>query len=193
MFVANGLDILVARGGHGVELTTAKAPGLVFFGYGEVFGIPVIVLTLALLTAVTAILMSHTAFGKELRAVGLNSRGARFSGVNVRRDVIWAFVLAGTFYGLAGFLLNSRLIAVPSRGGEPYFLGSYAVVYLGSAFMRGEPNIVGTLVAAFFMSALQSGFAQIGLPFYFQSIMTALVIILTLTFSLRMLRRVSQG
>lgn len=193
MFVANGLDILVAKGGHGVALASESAPGLVFFGYGSVLGIPVIVLALALVTALAVFLTDHTPFGHELRAIGMNARGARFSGVEVKRAVLWTYVAAGAFYGFAGFLLNSRLVSVPSLGGEPYFLGSFAVVYLGSVFLRGEPNIIGTLVAAFFMSALQSGFAQVGLPFYFQTMMTALVIIISLTFSLRMLRRVSQG
>lgn len=193
MFVANGLDILIAKGGHGVSVASENAPGLVFFGYGNILGIPVIVLALAFITVIAVYLTDHTPFGQELRAIGKNPRGARFSGVDVTKAVFWTFVAAGAFYGFAGFLLSSRLVSVPSLGGEPFFLGSFACVYLGSVFLRGEPNIIGTLVAAFFMSALQSGFAQVGLPFYYQTMMSALVIIVSLALSLRMLRKVSQG
>jgi ribose/xylose/arabinose/galactoside ABC-type transport system permease subunit len=191
MFIANGLDILLAKAGHGVSLATEEVPGLVFVGYGNILGVPVMVLSLFVVTFLAVILTDKTSFGHELRAIGMNARGSLFSGVNVKRNVFLTFIIAGAFYGLAGFLLSSRLISVPSRGGDPYFLGSFATVYLGSVFLRGEPNIIGTLVAAFFMSALQSGFVQVGFPFYFQTMMTAIVIIISLAVSLHMVRKVS--
>ena len=60
--------------------------------------------TLLVVTAATALLwlICHSAFGRTLVAVRENTIRAGFIGVNTRLMRWWAFVIAGTFAGIAG-------------------------------------------------------------------------------------------
>jgi D-xylose transport system permease protein len=61
----------------------------------EYAGIPVPVLILAAAALAGGFLMSQTTFGRRLYAVGGNPEAAKFSGINVRRQVLWAFCILG--------------------------------------------------------------------------------------------------
>jgi simple sugar transport system permease protein len=47
---------------------------------------------------------SRTTFGYELRVIGQNVRAARYAGIPVQRNIIYAMALGGAFAGLAGSL-----------------------------------------------------------------------------------------
>lgn len=49
-------------------------------------------------------LLGRTALGFELRAVGSNKDGARFSGININRSTVISMFIAGALAGLAGAL-----------------------------------------------------------------------------------------
>ncbi|GAC1367706.1 MAG: hypothetical protein NVSMB44_33670 [Ktedonobacteraceae bacterium] len=49
-------------------------------------------------------LTSRTTFGYELRVIGQNVKAARYAGIPVQRNIIYAMALAGAFAGLAGSL-----------------------------------------------------------------------------------------
>jgi len=188
MFIASGLDIFLSKGGHGISLNSDKFPILMTIGYGDILGIPILVFTFIGITVFFYYFSEKTVLGINANAIGNNERGAIFSGIKVKKIKLIIFVIAGFLYSISGFLLSSRLISVPSRSGEPYFLGSYATVYLGSALIKRKPNVIGTFIASFLMVILENGFSQIGIPFYFQTILKAIVIIFSLFLSLKFKR-----
>lgn len=186
MFIVNGLDILLAKGGHGVTLLKKDVPALVTIGYGNFFGIPILIWVLMAFVITSYIISERSKWGIEIRAIGKNPVAAKFAGINVPKNVLLTYIYAGLLYGIAGFLLSSRLISVPSLGGEPYFMCSYAVVFLGSIMQKGEFNVIGTVLGSLLMTMLQSGFSRLGIPFYYQTIMMALVIVFSIVISLRL-------
>lgn len=186
MFIVSGLDIFLAKGGHGISLSSDEFPVLMTIGYGNILGIPILVFIFIGITVFFYYFSEKTVLGINANAIGNNERGAIFSGIKVTKIKFIIFVIAGFLYSISGFLLSSRLISVPSRSGDPYFLGSYATVYLGSALIKGKPNVIGTFIASFLMIVLENGFSQIGIPFYFQTILKAMVIIFSLFLSLKL-------
>jgi simple sugar transport system permease protein len=61
-------------------------------------------LILALVAAVLIhLLLKHTVFGYEIRAIGQNPRAARVAGMPVKKIAFLAFALSGAIAGLAGF------------------------------------------------------------------------------------------
>ncbi|HEX2985797.1 MAG TPA: ABC transporter permease [Caproiciproducens sp.] len=51
-----------------------------------------------------SVLLYHSTKGYELRAVGFNRDAAEFAGINIRRNITQAMVIAGALSGLAGAL-----------------------------------------------------------------------------------------
>ncbi len=70
--------------------------------------IPVIVVPLALAVVAFGLLLHFTSFGRGLFAIGLSSESARFSGVDVERTKLLAFVLTGLVSGVAGVYFTLR-------------------------------------------------------------------------------------
>lgn len=102
----------------------------------------------------------QTPSGYELRAVGLNPDASRFSGINPRRPMLYAFLLGGITAGLAG--------AVEVAGAfTPYgiYTGlsnllSFGFNGIGVALI-GRNHPLAIVIAGVFFGALQEGSATV--------------------------------
>ena len=104
-----------------------------------------VVLVLVALASVVLFMISRSSFGMILKAIRQNPERVAFAGLNVRTYRLAAFVIAGTFAGLAGGLMapflrvaspelmhwsiSAEPIMMAILGGTGYFLGPF----IGSA------------------------------------------------------------
>ena len=70
-------------------------------------------------------------------ALGSNEEATRLSGVNVDRWKIAIYTLCGTFAGLAGVLMASRLNSAQPATGAGYELDAIAAVVIGGTSLAG--------------------------------------------------------
>jgi ribose transport system permease protein len=162
----------------GATLFGHVPPGFRALARGDVAGIPAPTLWMAGLFAAGAFVLAQTELGRRLYAIGGNREAARLAGVPVRRDVVVAFVLAGTLSGLAGILLAARLGSAHPTGGGGFLLQAYAAVFLGmTAFREGEANVAGTLVGAAIIAVLANGLTILNVPSFFQDMATGAIIV----------------
>lgn len=103
-----------------------------------------------LLVLAVHLLVTRTAFGRELRASAGDAAAAAVMGVDVRRVHALTFALGAACAAMGGVLIGTAFSFTPSTGGN-YLLISFAIVVLG-----GVGNIFGTLVAGIAMGLLQS-------------------------------------
>ena len=96
------------------------------------------------------LLVTRTAFGRELRASSYDPVAAAVMGVDVRRVHGLTFALGAACAAMGGVLIGTAFSYTPGTGAS-YLLISFAVVVLG-----GVGNIFGTLVAGIAMGLLQS-------------------------------------
>ena len=97
-------------------------------------------------------LLYKTTIGFELRTVGTNPNAARYSGMNVPRNIILAMCLSGALAGLAGaneVLGLNRFLAESFSPG--YGFDSIALALLG----KSHP--IGVVLAALLFGTLRSG------------------------------------
>lgn len=94
--------------------------------------------------------VSRTAFGRELRASSADPGAAATLGVDVRRVHAITFAMGAACAAMGGVLIGTAFSFTPSTGAT-YLLISFAIVVLG-----GVGNIFGTLVAGIAMGVLQS-------------------------------------
>lgn len=153
------------------------------FGQGSVFGVRISVLIMAGVLFLFWYLFSETLLGRRLYAIGGNEKAAEYSGVHIHRNKVTAFALTSMLAAITGIVLASRLGSAHPTAGEGYLLRAYATVFLGmTLFKEGEPNIPGTFIGVLIMGILANGLTLLGVPIYFQNMLTGAIIIAALVF-----------
>jgi simple sugar transport system permease protein len=117
-----------------------------------------------------------TTLGFEIRAVGANPDGARYSGMNIVRNFVLAMTLSGALAGLAG---SSQVLGIDHWVGQGFSAGfgfdSIAVALVG------QSHPFGVVLAALLWGTMRSGATRMqslaGIPIDIISIIQGLVII----------------
>ncbi len=158
-------------------------PALVIIGFvlmlNAYAGIPVPVLILAGIALGGSFLMSHTTFGRRLYAVGGNPEAAKYSGVNVRRQVLWAFCILGLLSGIAGCVYTARVGSAGPEAGTLLELDAIAACVIGGAsLLGGRGTVWGACLGALFMASLDNGMSLKDVPDFVQNIVKGGILVL---------------
>ncbi|MEA2330088.1 MAG: ribose transport system permease protein [Thermoleophilaceae bacterium] len=162
--VIAGIVTLKTEGGSIIEGIPLS---LTDFGSGNTFGVPRTALVLAGVALAAYYVLEHTPFGRYLLSVGTNARAAHLVGLKVDRLLLASFVIAGGLAGAAGVLQVARGGGANPGVGESFTLPALAAAFLSAAAIKpGRYNVGGTLVAIFFLAALNSGLNLAGAEAY---------------------------
>ncbi len=158
-------------------------PSIVVVGFvlmlNEYSGIPVPVLILAAIALGGSFLMSQTTFGRRLYAVGGNPEAAKYSGINVRRQVLWAFCILGLLSGIAGCVYSARVGSAGPEAGTLLELDAIAACVIGGAsLMGGRGTVLGACLGALFMASLDNGMSLKDVPDFVQNIVKGGILVL---------------
>jgi ribose transport system permease protein len=130
-----------------------------------IFGIPNALLLWVVVGAFTIFLLTRTAFGRRVYAVGNREAAAYLSGVNTNAVIIWCFVLSGAAAAFAGVLLAGYSTKAYQAMGDPYLLPAIAAVVLGGTnILGGRGNYLGTIAGVILITLLQSILAVMQMP-----------------------------
>jgi len=153
-------------------------------GDGDLFGfLPTPIFWTLVLLVITAIVMRYTALGRYIYATGGNQEAARFTGVKTERTIITSFVIMGALASFAGLLLASRMHAARPGTGEGMEMDVIAAVILGgTSLFGGKGTIIGSLVGALVIAALNNGLIIVGFGTHMQMLVRGAVIILAVLF-----------
>ena len=117
-----------------------------------------------------------TTLGLEIRAVGANPDGARYSGMNVVRNFAIAMTLSGALAGLAG---ATQVLGIDHWVGQGFSAG-YGFDSIAIALL-GQSHPLGVVLAALLWGTLRSGATRMqslaGVPIEIISIIQGLVIV----------------
>ncbi len=100
------------------------------------------------------ILLNKTTFGYELKACGTNKNAARYAGINEKKNIILAMVIAGGLAGLGGAVQMQAGLQgtyTPNNTLATQGFDGIAVALLGTS------NPVGIIFAALFFAHLKQG------------------------------------
>ena len=159
----------------------APASAQTFFALGtERLGgwLPMPVVFMAAIFALTAVLLHRTRFGQHLYAIGGNREAARFTGIALARNETAVYLLSAGCAGLAGIIQASQLFSGEPSAGQGFELNAIAAVVVGgTSFTGGIGSIYGTVLGAVIIGILDKGLNQAGVHFSLQSIVKGLVIL----------------
>jgi len=140
--------------------------------------VPVGILVMLAVLLVTWYALRETAWGRHMYALGDNLPAARLSGIRVNRVLISAYVTAGIIYAVAALLLLGRTTVGNPDAGETANLESITAAVIGGiSLFGGRGSIVGPVLGAFIVGALENGLTIIGVDALYQDIAIGLLVI----------------
>ncbi len=178
MWVASGFALVLLNG----IVLSAFEPNFRFLGTGNLVGIPMPVVIMAVFWLATYLLLRRTTFGRALYAVGANPEAARLSGIKKDLTLIRAYLLSGFMSGLGAVVLVARVNASEPNMGDAYLLPTVAAVVIGgTSLFGGQGGIVGTLIGALIMTIVQNGMVLLGVKSEWQTfVLGALIVVAVL-------------
>ncbi|MHC4646723.1 MAG: ABC transporter permease, partial [Planctomycetota bacterium] len=182
-FIITLAMMLVARGaalsfneGRPMHIPAQQTTFLAL-GSGRLFGaVPIPVVVMLVVFAITTVLLHRTRFGQHLYAIGGNREAARFTGIPIVRNEILAYLICSTLAGLAGMIHTSQLYSAEPASGMYFELNAIAAAVVGgTSFTGGRGTMYGTLIGAIIIGILDKGLNQAGVHYSLQYIVKGLV------------------
>ncbi|MBC8352546.1 MAG: ABC transporter permease [Planctomycetes bacterium] len=176
MRIARGLAYKVADGPSPIAIESEAFHSL---SAGNLLGIPNPVLLMVALYVLAYILMSHTALGRYIYAVGGNPEAARLSGVPVKRVLLFVYAICGALAGLGGVMEASLFSVGNPNSGVGYELQIIAAVVVGgTSLMGGKGKVIGTLIGALILAVISNGMYLTKVDSYTQMIVFGTLILI---------------
>ncbi|CAA9559094.1 MAG: ABC transporter, permease protein (cluster 2, ribose/xylose/arabinose/galactose) [uncultured Thermomicrobiales bacterium] len=139
--------------------------------------LPYSVIVMVIVAIVTAWLLHATSFGKQVFASGGNPRAAFFSGVDVPRVRVLAFVISALSAVIAGILLGGFSGVSPDAGAGYEFRAISAVILGGAILGGGRGAIIPAMAGALTLEALFTLLNLLGLPNPIRDVFQGVIII----------------
>lgn len=147
-------------------------------GNSYIAGIPIPSIILLAVLVVSAVVLSMTAFGRSVYAIGSNEEAARLSGVPVNRYTIIVYAISGLVSGLAGLVYASQLSIGTPIAGQGYELDAIAAVVVGgTSLFGGKGTVAGTFIGTLIIGVLANILNLTGVDPYVQQLFKGALIV----------------
>lgn len=155
------------------------------FGIGS-FHLPYLVIIAIVVAVLCWIVFNKTRLGKNMYAIGGNVQAAHVSGINVSRNLLWIYSIAGALYGLAGVLEAAKSGGASSSYGNMYELDAIAACVVGGVSTTGGIGTVpGVMAGVMIFGVINYGLTFIGVGPYYQLIIKGLIIVAAVSIDIR--------
>lgn len=142
------------------------------------FRLPYLIIYAVIACVIMWFIWNKTKLGKNMFAIGGNPEAAEVSGVNVARNLIIIYIIAGVLYGLAGSLEAARVGSATNNTGFMYEMDAIAACVVGGvSFAGGVGSIGGIITGVLIFQVLNYGLSFIGVSTYLQFIIKGIIII----------------
>jgi D-xylose transport system permease protein len=142
-------------------------------------GVPISLVVILGLVLVLSFLLSRTAWGRHVYAVGGNAEAARRAGINVTRIKLTCFMLCSTVAAVGGLLLAARnhSVSVATGGNETLLYAVGAAVIGGTSLFGGKGRVVDALIGGTVVAVIANGMGLLNKPPGVVYIVTGLVLL----------------
>ena len=135
-----------------------------FHGARETLSLSNPLMILVVLTAIFAVVLKMTAWGRYILAIGGNENAALLTGVPVRRIKIECYVVSGLAAALAGILnVGWSGSAINALGTGYELLAISAAVIGGASLMGGEGSAYGAFIGAALIFVIRNALLMAGI------------------------------
>lgn len=187
LFIAVGLALILR---HMVLLVAGSRPQRFDVDVFQVYVVgplrmtvtqAVVVVTAAAVLPLLGLMLAKTSMGKNMRAISDNFDLAAISGVNMKRTIMFTWVLSGSLAALAGVLQGLIQTSFDPNFGFYLLLIIFAAVILGGVGSAYGALTAGVVLGVVMDVATWSGFAG-GVPAVYKPVIAFAVLVLLLIF-----------
>jgi ribose/xylose/arabinose/galactoside ABC-type transport system permease subunit len=143
-------------------------------------GVPVAVFILAVIAAIATLILSSTAYGRSLYAVGLNAKAARLARAPVEWILFSTYAISGLLAGVAAVMLTARLgSASANLGSDGVVLDIVTACVVGGVSIYGGAGMAtGAVLGALFVTLISNSLNQLGVSYFMTLVVKGIAIIL---------------
>ncbi len=193
-FVISGIKTRVTQKKYSFETTSLGAAiakwvvaavilGLFCWVMASYKGIPVPVLILLIVVLVFTFVAEKTTFGRKIYAIGGNMEAVKYSGINIKKNLVAIFMVNGFIAAVAGLVLTSRQGAGIASNGVGMELDAIAAAVIGGASMSGGiGKVYGAIIGALLMSTIDNGMTMLNMDTYWQYMVKGAILIFAVAF-----------
>lgn len=150
-----------------------------FLAEGDFMGIPAPVIIALVLAVIVHIVLTYTAFGRRIYAIGGNEEATALSGINVKRIKLAVYGISGLMAAVAGVLLIARFYSAQPSTGKGWELDAIAAAVIGgTSLMGGVGSVLGVLIGATIMGVIRNGLVLMKVSVYWQDFIIGSIIVL---------------
>lgn len=151
MMLFKGIALNITKGGA----ITSFPIVFTYIGNGKILGIPLPLLVFLGVAVIISWILGSSTFGKQLYRIGKNKQAAIYSGINVKKVVLQAHIIAGIIAGITAVIMSARYNSIRVDYGATYLLNGLVIVSLGGIDIKGgKGTIKGVLIAIVIMSTV---------------------------------------
>lgn len=194
LFLGRGLALLIT------ETRSLNLPeGFARLGSERVLGVPLPIVTLAVVLTAVHLLLSRTSLGRQIYAIGCSIQASRKAGIDTRRVLASTYIICGVCAAIGG-LVSLALLGTVSQtfGYQREFAAVSAAVLGGVSLFGGRGKVFpGVIIGALLIQTVENGLVMLNANPYIYPLTTGIVIFLTVLVdslrhrqSLKMSRRI---
>lgn len=156
------------------------------FSNGTSLGISNVFWVWIALSVFAVVILYKTRFGRSIYSVGCNENVALFSGIDIRRVKLAAYVICGALAAVAGLLCAGRLSQPYLGMGDIYQMQSVAAVSIGGvALTGGSGSYVGSIAGVLILTILDGVLSALNIPPSVRKIVYGAVLFVAVLITLR--------
>jgi len=180
--VFTALTLIYAKG---QTITLNTGSGLLWTGQSFLIGnfrVTYGVVLMVVLYLVVAYALRCTAWGRHLYATGDDPEAARLAGIDTKRVLLSAYLVAGLVIAVSAWILCGRVGgADPNSGLNANLESITAVVIGGTSLFGGRGSLVGSLLGALIVQVFDNGLALAGVDPNYQVLAVGVLVILAVS------------
>lgn len=173
MSVYQGFTLLVTGGNN------LPAANDFTFGRDKIFEmVPIPVLFLIAIFVIMFLVLKFTKFGRRAYAIGNNTEAAYLSGIKIKRNKVYVYMLNGGLLGVAAMILLSRQSSGNSVMGDSLLMQAIAAAVIGGVSMAGgRGSIWGVFLGTILIGVISNSLNLLNVASFYQYIVLGAIIV----------------
>ena len=131
------------------------------------------------LAVILHVVSKHTAFGRQVFAIGSNERTSKLSGVNVRAVKRRVYALMGALVAVTAAIQIARIGSMDyANAGSGYEMDAIAAVIIGGTSMSGgRGSVIGSVLGMLILAVMNNLLNLIGVPPFLREAFKGIIVI----------------
>jgi ribose/xylose/arabinose/galactoside ABC-type transport system permease subunit len=151
-----------------------------------VLGLPVAALWCGAAIALTWFVLTRTAFGTRVYAIGDNAGAVWLSGISSRRILIACYLLSSFSALLAALFIVGRVGSTTASIGDPLILNAITAVAIGGVLLSGGVGAVsGVVCGVAALTFVNNGMNHLSVDPFLQRVVTGTILLVAIGFQKR--------